>query len=325
MIAGVAHFYASEWLTFMLTFIPIEEKKIYVWIEHARYLNSLAESLPNTNFVFVCDREADFHELYKEIETFNNNFFFVIRAQHNRTLYNEEGEKELMFDKVSSSKEKGTFKVLIPRQSSTEKKKGHSERCTYFFAKSIDVDLQKESDLSKGIKPIHLSLVYAYEKDKPADDDQAYWYILTNMKADNLSAIINVVKIYKLRWRIEDLHKILKSTCKVEDFQYKTADRLMRAIAISLVVAWRILYISCLSKINTEIRAKKVFTKQQINLLMRIAWKNKKKDPINLRLAIHLIASFGGYEERYKDEPGYLSIGYGLVKFIGCLNLLSEC
>ena len=126
-------------------------------------------------------------------------------------------------------------------------------------------------------------------------------------------------------WRIEDLHKILKSTCKVEDFQYKTADRLMRAIAISLVVAWRILYISCLSKINTEIHAEKVFTKQQINLLRRIARKNKKKDPINLRLAIHLIASFGGYEERNKYEPGYLSIGYGLVKFIGCLNLLSEC
>ena len=49
-----------------------------------------------------------------------------------------------------------------------------------------------------------------------------------------------VLQWYALRWRIEDYFRILKSGCKVEELQHHTAERLERAIAIKMVVGWRI-------------------------------------------------------------------------------------
>ena len=46
--------------------IPIEEKKTFVWIEHHRDLVELAHQMPNTRLVDVCDREADFFEMFDE-------------------------------------------------------------------------------------------------------------------------------------------------------------------------------------------------------------------------------------------------------------------
>ena len=46
--------------------IPIEEKKTFSWIEHHRDLVSLSARLPQTRLVHVCDREADFFEMFDE-------------------------------------------------------------------------------------------------------------------------------------------------------------------------------------------------------------------------------------------------------------------
>ena len=46
--------------------IPIEEKKTCVWIEHHRDLVVLSKEMPQTQLINVCDREADFFELFDE-------------------------------------------------------------------------------------------------------------------------------------------------------------------------------------------------------------------------------------------------------------------
>lgn len=48
---------------------------------------------------------------------------------------------------------------------------------------------------------------------------------------------------YTYRWRIERFHFTLKSGGNDEKLQLQTADRLWRAFATYLVVAWRVLYI----------------------------------------------------------------------------------
>jgi hypothetical protein len=42
------------------------------------------------------------------------------------------------------------------------------------------------------------------------------------------------------QWYIEDWHRVLKSGCSIDDLAHETAERLRRAIAINLVIAWRI-------------------------------------------------------------------------------------
>ncbi|MGH8552382.1 MAG: hypothetical protein ACRERS_03725, partial [Methylococcales bacterium] len=48
------------------------------------------------------------------------------------------------------------------------------------------------------------------------------------------------IRWIRLRWRIEDWHRVLKSGCGAEALANKTGERLKRGIATKLVIAWRI-------------------------------------------------------------------------------------
>src|ERR1039457_2918943 len=47
--------------------VPIEEKETFRWIEGLRDTMDLAALMPQTRILNVCDREADFFELFEEI------------------------------------------------------------------------------------------------------------------------------------------------------------------------------------------------------------------------------------------------------------------
>ena len=53
---------------------------------------------------------------------------------------------------------------------------------------------------------------------------------------------------YARRWGIEVLHRTLKSGCRIEQRQLGQADRIEACLAIDLVVAWRIYYLSKLGR-----------------------------------------------------------------------------
>ena len=98
--------------------IPIEEKKTFVWIEHHRDLVELAKEMPQTQLINVCDREADFFELFDE-QRKNPCVDLLIRAQHNRTLKEEPFK---LFEAVRQTSELSRVRVVIPSQSARPKK-----------------------------------------------------------------------------------------------------------------------------------------------------------------------------------------------------------
>ncbi len=67
---------------------PIEEKKTFVWIEHYRDLVDVARQMPQTRLINVCDREADFFEMFDE-QRQNPGADLLIRAHHDRTISEE--------------------------------------------------------------------------------------------------------------------------------------------------------------------------------------------------------------------------------------------
>ena len=73
-----------------------------------------------------------------------------------------------------------------------------------------------------------------------ADAAPIRWLLFILFPASALGDCRTVVGYYARRWRIEDWHPILKSGCKIEELENRSADRLARAVAINLVTAWRI-------------------------------------------------------------------------------------
>ena len=72
---------------------------------------------------------------------------------------------------------------------------------------------------------------------------------------------------YCLRWRIEDWHRVLKSGCRIERLQHRTVERLRRAIAINLVIAWRIMLLTLLGREQPELPTEVIFSDIEIEVL----------------------------------------------------------
>ena len=57
------------------------------------------------------------------------------------------------------------------------------------------------------------------------------WFLLSTKPVEGTGAAKMVVRYYGLRWLIERFHYILKSGANVMDFQLKTPERVLNAVA----------------------------------------------------------------------------------------------
>ena len=69
---------------------------------------------------------------------------------------------------------------------------------------------------------------------------------------------------------------MLKSGCGIEDLAHKTAERLKRAIAINLVIGWRIMLMTLLGRTCPELPAEVLFSDLEVRVLRAYAEKKLK-------------------------------------------------
>ena len=81
--------------------------------------------------------------------------------------------------------------------------------------------------------------------------------MLTTCEITTTGQAQECLRWYCLRWRVEDWHRVLKSGSRIKALQHKTAERLKRAIAINLLIAWRIMLMTLLGRAWTPGVARK--------------------------------------------------------------------
>ncbi len=264
--------------------IPIEEKKTFVWLQHHRDMVEVSKQLPQTRLVHVCDREADFFELFDE-QRQNPSVDLLIRASHNRNIGQQEKKEQKpdkLFTAVRNSPIKSYIRVPIPQESSRTKKSKQKERKAR-PARLADMAIRflpieiPPPEYFKEKEPITLCVVHAQEIDPPAGADPVEWFLLTTMKISTASEAEQCLRWYTLRWRIEDWHRVLKSGCGIDDLAHKTANRLRRAIAINLVIAWRIMLMTLLGREAPDLPAELLFSDIELRTLTAFAKKKRNK------------------------------------------------
>lgn len=87
----------------------------------------------------------------------------------------------------------------------------------------------------------------------------------------NLESAIEEIERCSRRWKIETFHKILKSGCQAEAAKLRTAERLTNLIAAFCVVAWRVFWLTMVSRTNPQTPAEAVFTETEITILNHMA------------------------------------------------------
>jgi len=202
--------------------IPIEEKKTFSWIEGLRDSQALKGQMPHTAIVNIMDREADFFELFDEQRSRCSRVELLIRAQYDRVTT----QKSSLFETVKKSPVKNTLNIVVPRKSARAKKskqkvrEKQSTREAKVSLRYQPVELKPPQPHHHDKKALTLWIIHVREYNAPQDAAPLEWFLLTTLVIESVESALKCVKWYKLRWRIEDWHRVLKSGCGMANYAH---------------------------------------------------------------------------------------------------------
>lgn len=303
---------------------PIEDKKSFRWLEGYRDCVAVAKKMPKTRLITVMDREGDIFELFEDAEATRKRVGVLVRARHNRCL---EGRERKLFETLKASQNRTRVNVVIPRQRWKKAKRSEPEQKGLPGRRAVlTVRFQKitvastRSDL-RSKTPITLWGVYAREENPPPQAKRIEWFLLTTEEVQTAEEAARIVALYCRRWRIEEWHRVLKSGCKVQAHQHHTAERLKRAIAIDVVLAWRIQLMALLGRAVPELPCDVFFENWEVKVLEALQEQRtqaKGERPLPLGHAVTLVAQLGGYLARGCDAPpGTECLWKGMIRLSG--------
>ena len=298
--------------------IPIEEKTTFSWIEHHRDMVEVAGKMPGTRVINVCDREADFFELFDE-QRQSGRVELLVRAKHDRKIADMPLK---LFDVIRQSPVVSNVRVHIPRQSARpklSKQKARPKRPGRSVTLAIrykQIQIPPPVNLADK-SPIDIWVIHGLEENPPENTKAVEWFLSTTINVTSAEEAEQCLRWYCLRWGIEDWHRVLKTGCRIENLQHDTAERLRRAIAINLVIAWRIMLMTLLGRETPELPAEVLFSDIELRTLRAWVKKNTKlKPPVLLGEAVILVAKIGGYLGRNNDPPpGHQLLWQGYTEF----------
>ncbi|HSF39392.1 MAG TPA: IS4 family transposase [Thermoanaerobaculia bacterium] len=88
--------------------------------------------------------------------------------------------------------------------------------------------------------------------------------------------------VVSLSLAIEVYFHIMKNGCKVEQLQLQSRDRIEVALALYLIVAWRVLYLTRLGRTVPDLSCKVAFSPQEWRA---VYWVSKREKPPSVPLA----------------------------------------
>lgn len=294
--------------------VAAEEKKSFRWIEGLRDCVALSEALPKTRVISVCDREADIFELFVEQQRMPT-VELVVRAKHDRRLA---GGDERLFNAVRTAEVRGHVELDVERQSARPKSSkrrarvGRKARRAKLAVRYRQVTLRGKPTDDDEPMTLPLTVVHAVELAPPDGEKPVEWFVLTTLAIDSAEQAVQILAWYALRWRIEDWHRVLKSGCKIDELGHRSAERLERAIAIRMVIAWRVMLMTLLGREVPELPAELLFSDIELRVLGDFAQSRQRQRPTTLGEAVLLVAILGGYLSRKRDPPpGHQLIWHG--------------
>jgi len=236
----------------------IDQKESARWVEAFQAAASIAAQMPQTAVLVSGDRESDIADLYDRARVAPPNLHFLIRAQHDRVL--QGGEK--LWHYLSSQPCGATMMVAIPRNKDRLARTATLElRWAKIQIKPPRVGCKN----SWGTTP--LWALMATETNPPKGAEPIDWVLLSDWEIDSPKTARRMVRWYGLRWGIECWHQVLKDVCRVETRQMKSAEALSRALALDMIVAWRVLLLCRLGKAHPHLPASVLYSPEELAIL----------------------------------------------------------
>jgi len=246
----------------------INEKESARWMQALSVAASAARRMPRTQLVVMADREGDLYELHDGVQVGPPNLHVLVRAQHDRNLVDHQKLWTFMASQPLGERRD----LYIPRSGS------RPARIATVEIRWASITIQAPAvGPKKGWPALTLRAVWVHEPEAPPGIEPLDWMLLTDLPVSTVAQAWEKVEWYCRRWGIEEWHRVLKSICKVEQREFKTAEHLQRALAFDLIMAWRILALIKLGRALPNVPASLLYTLEELEVLKYAV----KKKPLN--------------------------------------------
>ncbi len=292
---------------------PLADKESLRWLESAR---SAVGCLGGTaaGIVVVGDRESDIYPLFARRPEAAE---LVVRARADRKC----GDGGLLFSKPGNWPELGRTEVKVAPRGPGDKGR---KACAVLKAGRVTILRPEGSGYGSDPKALTLGFVEVKEAGGGAAKDKPLlWRLITTLPVDTLADAMEVVRLYRLRWRIEEVFRVLKSDgLKLEDSQIEDADRLFNLSVLGLVAAARIIQLVD-ARDGSERTAADVIDPSEFEAAAAIGTKleggtERQKNPHakgSLAWLAWIAARLGGWNCYYKP-PGPKTMARGLDRLL---------
>jgi hypothetical protein len=275
------------------------------WIEGYERVAELAARCPEQRLVYTADRESDFYDLLKRAQDLDYPADLLIRAKHNRAL----GDDLKLWDAIEREAPLVRITFTKPR------KRGEPPRKVVQEIKVLRYTLRPKSK-----NPMVLTLVQAKEIHPPAGKSPLVWRLVTNRCVETADAACELIDWYRARWEIEMFFDVLKVGCCVEKLQLDTKERIEKALALYIMVAWRIVFLMRLGRTCPELPADLVFDTLEWKVSFLLGKKGLPEGMPTVNQVIRNLAELGGFLGRKGDgEPGAKSLWLGYCRVLDCI------
>ena len=273
---------------------PFEDKESYKWVEGLPVMMGKQR----VKGITVCDREAHIYDFLDKLSMPDHKQDFIIRGASGRS-FTEEGTdlfKAIAFQDVSAE-----LTIQLKRRPDRE------ARPATLDLRFGRLTLRRPARSNAMHETLTVSVVEVIEPHPPDGEEAVHWLLLTSLPVDTVAAAQQIITWYTYRWLIERVHYTLKSGCKLEESQLRTADRLERLLAVYSGVAWKLLWLTYKARLTPDEPASSILWPhewQALYAFINTSLKPPKKPP-TIRQAIRWIGQLGGFLGRKGDgEPG---------------------
>jgi hypothetical protein len=305
----------------------IEEKESHRWLDGYRAASRVAQAAPETLIVSLSDSEGDIYEciLEGQKDTGSPKAEWIIRACQDRGLIVDDdaaaGCPTRLRAQVASTPILGRLTVDArerePRSKDDRKRKqARTARTAELTVQAARVRLRGLYRPGGKLPNVEVNCVLVTEPNPPEGAEPIEWLLLTSLPIETIDQIFTIINYYCRRWGIEIYFRILKSGCKVEESQLQTAEAFLPYLALCMIVAWRVYYVTMLGRECPDLPCDIAFDEDEWKAVYTVV-KNQPppKKPPSLKTMVGLVASLGGHLGRKSDgEPGPKALWIGMQR-----------
>ncbi|MBR0716225.1 IS4 family transposase [Bradyrhizobium liaoningense] len=206
----------------------IEDKESARWLSGCQAAASVLSEAAEVTM--VADREGDIYLLFARKP---KRLHLIVRSGQDRSLANEGS----LFTALAAAQPLGSRTVQVaPRGPGDKGRKAIVE----LYAGGVRIARPPNMRRSEAPDEVELTLVEVREIDAPPGKTPILWRLLTTHSVACVADAEDIVRLYRLRWRIEQTFRALKSDgLALDDSQLADAERMFNLAAIGLAGAIR--------------------------------------------------------------------------------------